>query len=164
MWKKIVLPFALLMLFVIAAVVYEFPPIGKNFNRSVYSVVIHNQTDMVLDSIFILCGSDIKIPETVEKVGEINGLQPKEYRKVNILTSNSPPKAHVPYNVHVVLNEFGIYEVAGYFGIETGGLAVLSISEKDGSILLNRVYEHEHLYKKIDRRNKRNQNELSWYS
>lgn len=110
-----------------------------------------------------MCGRDIKDPETVAVVGEINDLQPKEFRKINISTSNPPQQAAVPYNVSVVLNEFETYEAAGYFGIETGGLAVLSILENESTISLKRIHESERLYKKINRRNNQNQNELSWY-
>lgn len=163
MIKKIIIVVVLLMSSILTFVIFTFPPISKNFNRAVYTVVVHNQTEKTLSNISIVCGRDIKTPKTVEVVGEIDDLQPKEYRKINILTSNRPKKASAPYNVNVVLNDFNIYEVAGYFGIETGGLAVLLISENDGTISLKRIYEHEHLYKKINRRNNQNQNELSWY-
>lgn len=161
--KKIILCIALLILSILFGMSYNFSPINEDFNRAVYSVVVYNQTDQVLNNISILCGRDIKDPETVAVVGEINDLQPKEFRKINISTSNPPQQAAVPYNVSVVLNEFEIYEAAGYFGIETGGLAVLSILENESTISLNRIHESERLYKKINRRNNQNQNELSWY-
>lgn len=160
--KKIILCIVLLILSIVFVVSCTFSPINEDFNRAVYSVVVYNQTDQVLNNISILCGRDIKDLETVAVVGEINDLQPKEFRKINISTSNPPQQADVPYNVSVVLNDFEIYEAAGYFGMETGGLAVVSIFENEGVASLKRIYEHERLYKKVEKRHNRNQNELSW--
>lgn len=161
--KKIILFMVFLIFSACVYVIYNFPPYGKDYDKEVYSVVIYNQTDRVFNNISIVCGRDVKIPETVEVVGKVNDLHPKEYRKINISTSKPPQRAEIPYNVSVVLEDFGIYEAAGYFGIETGGLAMLSIVEDEDTILLNRVYKHEHLFKKVERRHNQNQNELSWY-
>ena len=160
---KIILLLAFLMILLLGATFYMFITVSKDYNWEIYSVVVQNQTDEIINNISIFCGQDIKKPNTVENVGTINDLQPKEYRKVNIPTSNRLSKASVPYNVSVVLEDFGIYEAAGYFGLETGGLAVLTISENNGVVSLNRIHEHDRLYRKISRRNNKNQSEISWY-
>lgn len=138
--------------------------IGKEFNRAVYSVVLHNDTDMVVENITISYGRNSEDPASVFEVSQIVNLNPNEYRKVNISTTSPSEQAKAPYNVWAKLvHKESIEEIsAGYFGIETGGLAVINVQMENQKLVLQRVFQHERAYKKIYRRNLKNQKELVW--
>lgn len=138
--------------------------IPSSFNRAIYSVVIHNDTNETLNDITILYGKDNAEPNTVVEGGRMDHLKPNEYRKVNILTSSPSEKAIAPYNVWVEIFHNGLKQnhIAGYFGKNTGGLAYFELSIKDNELIAQRIYQHEKEYKKIFQRNKKKQLELSW--
>lgn len=139
-------------------------PTSKDYDRTIYSVVIYNNTDKVINNVTISYGSENK-SDSLYEFSRILYLQPKEYRKINIPTKEPSSKAKVPYNVWInfdnELNSKGI--VAGYFGKNTGGLAYVKIISENNKLLFYRVFEHEREYKQIERRHRRKQTELSWY-
>lgn len=138
--------------------------LNQNFDRAVYSVVIHNCSNETIDNIQILYGRDADEVNSVVMIGEINNLLADEYRKINISTGSPSNNAEVPYNVWVSMQQKDkiINHPAGYFGVGTGGLALFKTTNDNGVITLDRIYQHENEYKKVYKRNKENQNELSW--
>lgn len=135
------------------------------FDRAVYSVVVYNNTDTIIDNISVSYGRDSSMVSSIVNAETVIGLLPKTYQKINIHTSEPSPNAQSPYNVWVKLThgETTKEESAGYFGIGTGGLAVIYVSVEDGELCLQRVFEHEREYKKIKKRNSKNQEELTWH-
>ena len=138
--------------------------IPTEYDRAIYSVVIHNNTNIIFDDVNILYGNSIDDINTVFHFEQLQGLEAGRYRKVNIPTKEPSKKAKLPYNVYVSVKFNGCnYNLpVGHFGIETGGLAVVELELKDNTPILKRIYQHESKYKKIMRRHYRNQFELSW--
>ena len=121
-------------------------------------------TNEVKENITISYGSENSNDYSYE-FSKIACLYPKEYKKINIPTECPSSTAKVPYNVWVTIDNGTEKKtsIAGYFGQNTGGLAYIKILLEDGELTLHRVLAHEKEYKQIERRNRKNQTELSWY-
>lgn len=138
---------------------------GKNYDRSVYTVVIHNNTNEVIEDITVSYGRDYAESSSIYEFSQINDLKPKEFRKINIPTVSPNESASVPYNVWITVpkgNDF-ITRCVGYFGIKTGGFEVIMIKNENNELLLEYIPKKERIYKQLYRRDIKNQQELSWY-
>lgn len=157
--------FILSLLFIVALVCIHdnFPIMKNNYRRDVYSVIVFNNTDTNVSNISILVGKDANDVETITEVANIEKIAPNEYRKINIDTSNPSPELKLPYNVFVKLNGKSIIETAGYFGIKTGGMALIYVNDSSDGAVLQRVFEHDKRYKRVYKKDLKNQELMSWY-
>ncbi len=160
------LTFVLTIILILSCIIYMHCSINfslQNFNRAIYSVVIHNNTNMILDDIQVFYGSDINNKHSVVLFESISNIKPDEYRKINIPTDS--PDAQPPYNVWLCVQIADATQTyaAGYFGEDTGGLAVFKVTTDNDVLNFQRIYQHEKIYKYIYKRNKKNQQELSWF-
>ena len=155
----ITLAFVAIITIIVIGLLYREYKISANYNRAMYSVVLHNTTERMVNGIDIyyqLAGYSSCI-----EFEHIDNLTDKSYRKVNIPTNIQPPGS---YNVFVAIRTAtGTMEVpAGYFGTGVGGFAVIEIKIKDEEIFMERVFESESRYKRLYRRHKKNQYETCW--
>ena len=139
-----------------------FIPAAADYNRATYSVVIHNNTELADINITISYGPDPNDKNLVE-YAQVADLKGAEYRKINIPTdklTTSPP-----YNVWVEINSsYGNEQLCvGYFGVKTGGFAVVEIGRIKNELDIKQLSESDGLYKKVYRRHRKNQEELSWF-
>lgn len=163
-YNKIFVLILVVCVFISMMIIYDFSNNQNDYSRAIYSVILHNCTKEYIDNIKISYGKDINNPDSVVIYQNVNNIKPNEYRKVNIPTTIPSPNAQIPYNVWVSIeneNGFTNYE-AGYFGVETGGVALFEVIIKDDILKAKRVYPHEKKFKKIYKRHKNNQNELTW--
>lgn len=139
---------------------YRNPQItDPNYDRGTYSVVLHNKTDKEINGIDISVGANKLFVTTV------NNIKSGEYRKVNISTHLSDFINSIlpPYDVYVK-NENGTEICIGYFGIDTGGIELISIeSDEDGNTGLNQAKHSSNEYVKIRRMDRKNQKIMTWY-
>jgi len=153
----------LLILFVVIVLFFIYTcnlfPAANGYNRSVYAIVVYNDTNEVLNDIKVSYGCDLVDSYTKTEYTTISNLMPRECRKVQIPTS-SPP-IDPPYNVYVD-TEYGSLGT-GYFGIDIGGFAVVSIQSNNGDLKINHVSQNAVLYKKAFWKHRRHQNVESWY-
>lgn len=141
---------------------YENPSItDKDYNRAIYSVTIYNSTDIEIDGLEI-CAGENRIPAQT-----VDDIQPKEYRKINIPTHESSfvDSIKPPYNVFVreagdINNEICV----GYFGIGTGGTELVNlILDDENNIVLEKEDHSSGKYIKLLRKDRKDQDLLSWY-
>lgn len=133
-------------------------PCSKNYNRSVYSVVVLNDTDVVLDDIEVLYGDNDSEHNTVQKYCTIDCVESNQYKKVNIPTDDVGIEP--PYNVYISFPEkYGIDQMCiGYFGIDTGGFEIVKVSETVQGFYSEVLSSKTNEYKKIYRWHRKNQN------
>ena len=138
--------------------------IPENYDRTIYTVVIHNTSEIEFDDVLVLYGHSMENEDTLFEFCRIDKLHPDEYRKININTTTPSEQAQVPYNVFVSVKygEHTTFSTAGYFGKGSGGLSYLELKINDGKPMLQRIYEHEREYKRILKRHYKNQFETSW--
>lgn len=141
----------------------DFSIMKGNYRRDVYSVIVFNNTDTHISNISILVGKDANNVETITKVASIEKIAPGEYKKINIDTSNPSPELKLPYNVFVKIDDKSAVETAGYFGINTGGMALLYVNDSSDGAVLQRVFEHDKRYKRVYKKDLKNQELMSWY-
>ena len=153
--------FAILIIILLKECVTIIP---ENYDRTIYSVVIHNSSEFEIDDILVSYGHSLEDESTLFEFCRIDELHSDEYRKINIDTTTPSEQAQVPYNVFVSVNygEHKTFSTAGYFGEGSGGLSYLELKIDDGKPTLQRVYEHEREYKRILKRHYKNQTESSW--
>lgn len=138
--------------------------IPKNYDRTIYTIVIHNTSEFEVDDILVLYGHSMEDEDSLFEFCRIDKLHSGEYRKININTTTPSEQAQVPYNVFVSVKygEHKTFSTAGYFGQGTGGLSYLELKIDNGKPILQRIYEHERAYKKMLKRHHKNQFEKSW--
>lgn len=150
-----------IMLFFIAAFVYVYNlfPAEKGYEHDIYAVVLHNDTEQLIENINILYGDDSIEHNTVKMFKCIETLPVDAYCKVNIKTSDIG--IDPPYNVYINLNNQRI--CTGYFGIGTGGFAVIDIKfAADGELNLEQKKDNSFMYKYAFWKHRREQKLLYW--
>lgn len=141
---------------------YENPRVkDPDYIRSTYSVVIYNSTNNAIESIDIMAGDNKVLIETVY------GIQPKEYRKVNISTRESDFINSItpPYNVYVsVSNNIDTELCVGYFGFNAGGIELVNVVfDNSNKTILEKAEHSSKEYINVLRHHRRDQDILSWY-
>lgn len=160
--KKLIIIIIFILIIVLLGGSITFIP--SDYDRTIYSVIIHNNTKNEIDNISVVYGRSIEDKDTLFEFCRINDLKPDEYRKVNIHTNTPSEKAQVPYNVFVTFKhgDYETFSTAGYFGQGSGGISFLEFKNSENKLKLQRVYEHEWRYKKILRRHYKKQFEYCW--
>ncbi len=158
----IIVVFVGIIAFRIGIWLYENPRVtDPNYNRSIYSVVVYNTTDIPIDRMEVVVGENRLFFKSIDDI------KPQEYRKVNILTeeSNFIDTIEPPYNVYVrEPNNINTEICIGYFGIRTGGVEVVNIVHNDEkNIILEKENHSSRKYIRILRLHRKNQNLLNWY-
>lgn len=138
---------------------YNLFPASKDYEYDIYSVVIHNSTGKTVENIDIMYGDDSKDHKTIQHYQTIEQLPPHSYRKVNIRTTNI--LINPPYNVYVNVNNQRI--CTGYFGIGTGGFAIINIKQSgDHDLKLEKPSQDSLMYKSAYWKDRRKQDLLYW--
>ena len=144
-----------------------YPP-SKDYVSETFSVVVNNTTDHTISDINILYGGsyDVDTGDTPEAVlyENIECIEPGQYIKVIIPTDNPSEMAGLPYNVYVTMLYDGdkITAPVGYFGVRTGGFAVIEIKELNNKLELNQLSKSSRKYHRLYWKHRRHQWELSW--
>ena len=141
---------------------YENPRVtDPNYNRSMYSIVVNNTTDISIDSLEVFAGENRLFVQSIDDI------KPKEYRKINIPTYESDfiDSITPPYNVYIrERNNINTEICVGYFGIRTGGVELVNIAYNDEkNIILEQENHLSQKYIRTLRLHRKNQNLLSWY-
>ena len=165
MTKKIVFIIIFIFLFIILFGVYIYQKyvfvIPSNYDRSIYTVVLHNETDEELDNVSV---SYVHAASNEPKVNfaNISDLMANEYRKINIPTDYQEPGS---YNVYVDVNTDNDKKTisAGYFGTNLGGFSVIEIKKENNTLILESLQKNTSKYNKIYRYHLKNQYETRWY-
>ena len=138
--------------------------IPKNYNRNIYSVIIHNTSKSEIHDIVVSYGRNVEDSDTLYQFCEIENLRSNEYKKINIDTTKPSEQAQIPYNVFVSIKSdvCKTYTTAGYFGKGTGGMAYVECNIEDKPEF-KRIYNHTRKYKKMLKRHYKNQYECCWF-
>lgn len=158
----IIVVFVGIIAFRIGIWLYENPRVtDPNYNRSIYSIVVYNTTDIPVDSMEVVVGENRLFFQSIDDI------EPKEYRKVNISTEESEfiDAIEPPYNVYLrECNNINTEICVGYFGIRTGGVELVNIvHNNEKNIILEQEEHSSRKYIRILRLHRKNQNLLNWY-
>ena len=162
MKKKIFLIILSVLIFIIFYIFYElqYMVVSDDYDRAMYSVVIYNTTNTIINDMKVYYGSDHPDNYTLQEFTQLDQINSGQYVKVNIPTKEFPIPP--PYNVY--LNHAGNELLCvGYTGLKTGGFEVVEIVEKSGNIELKQLMTSDSLYKKLIKRHHKNQMETTWY-
>ena len=163
--KSILYIFYLLVIIILIKMCFiiidiQFMPISDDYDRAMYSVVIHNTTNTVINDVKVYYGSDHPDHYTLQEFTQLNQINPGQYVKVNIPTKEFPMPP--PYNVYLKYQQDELLCV-GYTGLKTGGFETVEIVEMSGKNELKLLMTTDKKYKKILRRHHKNQMESEWY-
>lgn len=137
---------------------YSFFPVQKGYNRAVYTIVLYNNTNTVQNNIKISYGDNFE--KSIE-YADVNSIEQKEYRKINIPTDD--PQIDPPWNVYISSVGKDNKICPGYFGLKTGGFEFIEINGEDDNIKFKIELTDSLRYKIVYHRHRKNQNETSWY-
>ena len=99
MIKRILIILTLIIITIGLLFTYNLLYSSTDYNRAIYAIVLHNDTEKKIDNIKVLYGNiSEQYNNTYEYANNIE-IMPQEYKKILIPTTN--PIGNPPYNVYV---------------------------------------------------------------
>ena len=141
--------------------IFNIVPTADGYNRATYSVVLYNETNEIQNDIKVLYGRDSRAFDSLVLHDTVNDLKPSQCIKIQIPTSSD--KVDSSNNVYISVNNDKDIVSCGYFGVNTGGFAMVKIYKQNEATLIKRLSEKEFKYKKAYFMERRQQNKLTWY-